>query len=209
MSDSRRIKILVADDHLVVRMGLSTLIEAEPDMEVVGEAADGNETVSKVLALKPDVVIMDLMMPNCSGVEASAMINSSSPETKLLILTTYSDSSDVVEALQAGATSALIKDVSRETLTDAIRRTARGERVISPEMRIDIVPQTSGARLSPRNLEILGYVAKGLNNKEIAKILHISRDSVKFHLKVIFARLGAASRAEAVALALNKQLLKV
>jgi len=207
MSEGGKIRILIADDHLVVRMGLGTLIEAEPDMEVVGEAADGREAVDMTMALKPDLVIMDLMMPHGGGVAATAKIHTARPETKVMVLTTYSDSSDVRNALQAGATSALIKDAGHDILVDAIHRTARGERVISPEMRTASAKPSPVASLSPRNLEILGYVAKGFNNKEIAEMLHISRDNVKFHLKVIFSRLGASSRTEAVAIALSSRLL--
>lgn len=207
MSEGRKTRILIADDHLVVRMGLSTLIEAESDMEVVGEAADGREAVDMAMALRPDVVIMDLMMPHGGGAEATARIHSALPETKVMVLTTYSDSSDVKNALQAGATSALIKDAGHDILVDAIHKTALGERVISPEIRRASAMPSPGESLSPRNLEILGYVAKGFNNKEIAEMLHISRDNVKFHLKVIFSRLGATSRAEAVAIAMGSKLL--
>lgn len=207
MSEGRKIRILVADDHLVVRMGLGALIEAEPDMEVVGEAADGREAVDMAVSLRPDVVIMDLMMPRGGGVEATSRIHSALPETKVMVLTTYSDSSDVGNALQAGATSALIKDAGHDILVDAIHRTAHGERVISPEMRTASAMPSPVESLSPRNLEILGYVAKGFNNKEIAELLHISRDNVKFHLKVIFSRLGATSRTEAVTIALSSKLL--
>jgi len=207
MSEGRKTRILVADDHLVVRMGLSTLIEAEPDMEVVGEAADGREAVDMAMALRPDIVIMDLMMPHGGGVKATARIHSALPDTKVMVLTTYSDSSDVKNALQAGATSALIKDAGHDILVDAIHKTALGERVISPEMRKASAMPSPVESLSPRNMEILGYVAKGFNNKEIAELLHISRDNVKFHLKVIFSRLGAASRTEAVAIALSSKLL--
>lgn len=209
MSARKRIRILIADDHLVVRMGLTTLLEIEPDMEVVGEAADGNEAVSKTLSLKPDVVILDLMMPNGNGVETTRKLHAQTPETKILILTTYSDSTDIRRALEEGATSAIIKDADRKALTEAIRKTVRGERTISTEMRSAIVSPSPNPGLSPRNLEILGYVAKGLNNKEIAEMLNISRDCVKFHMKVISTRLGATSRAEAVAIALNENLLKI
>ena len=159
------------------------------------------------MALRPDVVIMDLMMPHGGGAEATARIHSALPETKVMVLTTYSDSSDVKNALQAGATSALIKDAGHDILVDAIHKTALGERVISPEIRRASAMPSPGESLSPRNLEILGYVAKGFNNKEIAEMLHISRDNVKFHLKVIFSRLGATSRAEAVAIAMGSKLL--
>lgn len=204
-----KLRILLVDDHQIVRMGLATIIGQTDDLEVAGEARNGAEAIRQADTLKPDVILMDLMMPNGNGVETTRKLHAQTPETKILILTTYSDSADIRRALEEGATSAIIKDADRKALTEAIRKTVRGERTISTEMRSAVVSPSANPGLSPRNLEILGYVAKGLNNKEIAEMLNISRDCVKFHMKVISTRLGATSRAEAVAIALNENLLKI
>ncbi len=207
-TETKRIRILLADDHLVVRTGLSALLGIEPDLEVVGEAADGEEAVRCAKALRPDVVIMDLMMPRMNGVAATTALRSELPDAKVLVLTTFGDSANVRRALDAGATSALIKDASRAELVGAIRRTAAGTRVVSREMRATVMLDEPPPALSPRHVEILALVAKGLNNRDIARVLGIGRDCVKAHLKTTFARLGVASRAEAVAIAIRRSLLK-
>ncbi len=203
-----KLRILIADDHLVVRMGLATLLSIEEGIEVVGEASDGAEALQLTKSLRPDVVVMDLMMPNMDGLEATARIHSEAPDTRILILTTFSESPNVRKVLEAGATGAIIKDANRESLVAAIRKVAVGERVVSQEMQEAFGLAESIPSLSPRQLEILGYVAKGLNNKDIASLLGIGRDCVKAHLKAAFTRLGAASRSEAVAIALNNGLIK-
>ena len=211
MAGNRRIKVLLADDHLIVRMGLSALLGLEKDIEMVGEAANGEEAVRLTLAKKPDVVILDLMMPNGNGVEATREILRYRPETRVLILTTFSDSSELQEAMSAGALSALVKDTSRPDLVSAIRKTADGKRVIGRELFkiLETDPTVARPHLSPRQLDIMHYVARGFNNAEIATALGVGRDCVKANLKIVFARLGAASRSEAVAIAILMHLLTV
>lgn len=210
MAGNRRIKVLLADDHLIVRMGLSALLGLEKDIEMVGEAANGEEAVRQTLAKKPDVVILDLMMPNGNGVEATREILRNRPETRVLILTTFSDSSELQEAMSAGALSALVKDTSRPDLVSAIRKTADGKRVIGRELCkiLETDPTAARPHLSPRQLDIMHYVARGFNNSEIATALGVGRDCVKANLKIAFARLGAGSRSEAVAIAIRMHLLK-
>ena len=201
-----KLRILLADDHMVVRMGLSALIDKQSDMIVVGEATDGREAVRLAEKLKPDVTIMDILMPGMNGAEASAEILRHDPESKILVLTTFGSSPDVRRALDSGARGALTKDALQQELLDAGRRIAAGERVVDREIKASLAAEPT---LSARQIEVLELVAKGFDNKEVAKLLGLSVDGVKKHLKIIFAALGAASRTEAVSLAMNSHLLKI
>lgn len=204
---TRPLRILLADDHLIVRMGLATIISLEPDMEVVGEAEDGAEAVRLADKLNPDVIIMDIMMPNVNGAEASRQILAKHPNAKILVLTTFCKSAEVREAVNAGAVGALLKDASKSVFVDAIRRTAAGLRTVSPEIEREISLSKDAPMLSPRQLAILTYVAKGFGNKEIARFEGISTDGVRAHLKSIFAKLGVASRTEAATTAMDLKLI--
>ena len=205
----RKIRILLADDHLVVRMGLAAIIGIEKDFELAGEAGNGREAVRLAAELDPDVIIMDLMMPQMDGVEATERIFRQNPDAKILILTTFGGSDDLKRALDAGALGAMVKDSAHAELIDAIRATARGERTLSPAIRSQLRSSTPQPDLTPRQIEILSYVAKGLNNREIAPLIGIGPDCVKAHLKTAFARLGVASRSEAVAIAVHAKLISV
>ena len=209
MSDRRKTKVLVADDHLVVRMGLATLINAEPDMEVVGEAADGIEAVDKALELQPDVVIMDLMMPGMDGIEATKELLAKAPESKILILTTFGTSNGINNALEAGAMGAVMKNCDFSELADAIRAVASGKRYVAADVERILVADPPVAALSPRQMEILQSIVRGLSNPDIAKQLGISVDMVKEHVESLFQKIGAANRTEAVAIAFRKHLLKM
>ena len=204
----QKIKVMLADDHLVVRMGLAAIISIERDMEVVGEAADGAEAVKLATELHPDVVIMDIMMPKLDGVAATAEIRKSNPETQILILTTFGTSDDLRRALEVGAIGALVKDSAQTELVNAIRKCAAGEKTISPAIARQLKYEMPKIELSPRQLEMLNYVAKGFNNAEIANIVGIGRDCVKAHLSAAFTRLDASSRSEAVAIAIRLGLLQ-
>lgn len=205
----RKIRILLADDHLVVRMGLAAIIGIEKDLELAGEAGNGQDAVRLAAELNPDVIIMDLMMPKLDGVRAIERILKENPDQKVLILTTFGASEDIKRALNAGAIGAVVKDSAHAELIDAIRATARGERTLSPSIKSQLKTSDSAPHLTPRQLEILSYVAKGLNNREIAPLIGIGPDCVKAHLKTAFARLGAVSRSEAVAIAVNSKIIKV
>ena len=204
-----KLRILLADDHLVVRMGLSALINKQSDMAVVGEATDGTEAVELARKLTPDVIIMDIMMPGMGGAEATGEIIRRLPDAKILVLTTFGSSPDVKRALEAGACGALSKDALQEELLGAIRRVTNGERVVDREIQSSLATIPDAAALSARQVEVLRLVAKGFDNKEVARLLDLSVDGVKKHLKVIYATLGAASRTEAVSIALSNDLLKI
>ena len=203
------IRIVIADDHKLMRMGLVSLFNVQRDMKVIGEAEDGQSAVELVRSLKPDVVIMDLMMPRLSGADATAAIMSFSPGTGIVVLSSFTNSVDMARAISSGARGAQAKESPTEDLVDAIRTVAAGGTAISPEIEQFIREDPPPATLTERQLEILKSASRGLSNKDIAKQFNISPVSVKKHLTVIFAKLGVASRAEAVATALNKHLLKM
>ena len=203
------IRIVIADDHKLMRMGLVSLFNVQRDMEVVGEAEDGESAVELVRSLRPDVVIMDLMMPGTDGIEGTRRVRAASPESKVLILTTFGTSNEVGRALDAGAIGAIMKGADNDELIAAIRKAAVGDGTISSEIKQSLEVKASIPKLTNRQLEILDWVTRGFSNPDIAKHLGISADAVKQHLNVVFQKLGASSRAEAVAIALREQLLKI
>ena len=204
----KKIRIAIADDHSVVRMGLVALLKYEKDMTVVGEASDGQEAVRLAQAEQPDVVIMDLMMPVLDGVAATARIRKECPNVRVLVLTTFGSSADVSRALAAGASGALMKDASNDELLEAIRTVAAGSEAVSPDIRSALPRSSDEPLLTRRQKEVLEYATRGLTNADIARIFGISADAVKQHLSAVFAKLGAANRAEAIAIVLRRQLLK-
>ena len=201
--------VLIADDHAIVRMGLAALISAETDIEVVGEAKNGIEAVRESLRLAPDVIIMDIMMPKKDGVAATQEIHEKLPTAKVLILTSVSASDSITRALAAGASGAILKNAENQSVIDAIREIVAGKQVIAKEVRRLIRKDPPAPQLSPRQQEILSSLTRGLTNDDIGKQLGISVPSVKTHLSALFNKLGAANRAEAIAIALRKHLLKI
>ena len=204
-----KIRILVADDHAVVRMGLSALIDSDPGLEVVGEASDGDVAVAEASRLRPDVVIMDLMMPNKDGAAATEEIRKSVPNSKVLLLTTFGTSDGIARALAAGASGALMKSAANEELLDAIHAVYAGACPVSDEIRQLLDDDPPARELTDRQLQILQSVIRGLTNRDIAAQFKISPEVVKNHLSAIFSKIGAANRTEAVAIALRKHLLKI
>ena len=199
--------VLLADDHLVVRMGISTIISFERDLRVVAEADTGAEAVQFAREHRPDVIVMDLMMPKTNGADATVEILRENPDAKVLILTTFGTSADLRRAVDAGAAGAIVKTSTQEEIIDAIRRVAAGERVFSPEIERTLAQTTDATLLSPRQLEVIKLAAKGFTNREIGELLHLGVNGVKDRLKTAFARLGASNRAEAVNIASGAGLI--
>ncbi|MFE6054771.1 response regulator [Kitasatospora sp. NPDC056446] len=210
MSDATTIRLLLVDDHPVVRDGLRGMFAATPGFEVVGEAGDGAEALVLVAALRPDVVLMDLRMPRMDGVTAIREMAERGLPGRVLVLTTYDTDADVLPAVRAGATGYLLKDAAREELFHAVREAARGASVIAPTVAAKLLGQVRApARepLSPRELEVLELVASGATNRESAARLFISEATVKTHLIHVYAKLDVKDRASAVAAAYNLGLL--
>ena len=203
-----KIRVLIADDHAMVRMGLASLLGTEPDIEVVGEAENGKTAIQKSIALKPDVVVMDLVMPNMDGTAATTEILKSLPETKILMLTSFGTADGIAHAIEAGAKGAMMKNADFSELVAAIRILAAGGRAISPEIEHFMEEDPPVQKLTQRQSDILASLVRGLTNDDIAKQFSIQRSSVKDHLTAIFEKLGAANRSEAVSIALRKHLLK-
>ena len=205
----RKLKILIADDHAVVRTGLATLLGVEKDIVIVGQARNGEEAVALAQSEHPDVVVMDLVMPKMDGAEATRKIRAHLPDCRVVILTSFGTSDDIAHALEAGATGALMKSAEDTELVDALRRIAAGERVIAPEIRQMLEDEPPVPKLTPRQKDILASLTHGLTNRDIARQLGIREDGVNLHIIAILQKLGAANRTEAVAIALRKQLLKI
>ena len=202
-------RILIIDDHAILRMGLTSLLNAEKAMEVVGDATDGAVGVEKFRQLKPDVVIMDLMMPGIDGIEATQQIIADTPSAKILILTTFDTSDGIAKALEAGALGAVMKNCEFTELVAAIQGVAEGKRYISEEIAGMLIDDPPAQPLSHRQLEILDSIVRGLTDMDIAKQLNLRLNTVKEYKRTMFQKLGAANRAEAVGIAMRKHLLKV
>jgi DNA-binding NarL/FixJ family response regulator len=205
-----RIGVLIADDHPVVRVGLRGMLEGERDFEVVGEATDGEEAVGMTERLEPDVVLMDLRMPGVDGVAATARIRDRRPDSHVLVLTTSDSGADILGAIEAGATGYILKDAPREDLFRAVRAAAEGKSVLAPDAAQHLMQRVrwpSEEALSGREVEVLGLVAQGKSNKDIASELWISEATVKSHLLRIYDKLGAKDRASAVVAAMKRGIL--
>ena len=209
---SSQIRVLIADDHPVVRDGLRAMLATQPDMELVGEAATGTEAVASARALRPDVVLMDLQMPQLDGPAAIATLRDKEPGVRVLVLTTFGTDADITRAIDAGATGYLLKDAPREQLFSAIRSAARGESALSPSVASRVLGRMRAPAeeaLSPRELEILQAVARGLSNRDIGRKLYVSQATVKTHLLRIFAKLGVDDRTAAVTVALERGIIRL
>jgi len=216
------IRVLVVDDHALFRRGLEMVLEQEPDIEVVGEAGDGSQAVQKSIETAPDIVLMDVRMPKGSGIEACRAIKEAVPSAKIIMLTISDEELDLYEAIKAGATGYLLKEISIEEVASAIRAVQNGQSLISPSMasklltefaimvkRGDEKEQVPTPRLTDREMEVLRLVARGLNNRDIAKELFISENTVKNHVRNILEKLQLHSRMEAVVYAVREKLLEI
>jgi DNA-binding NarL/FixJ family response regulator len=207
---ARIVRIVIADDHPVVREGMRALLRSQPDFEVVGEAADGREAVRLVEAEAPDLVLMDLRMPELEGAAATAEITARMPETRVLIVTTYDSDTDILRAVEAGASGYILKDSPSDELFGAVRAAARGETVLAPSVAAKLVARTrqpAQAALTSREIEVLGCVARGCTNAEVGRELFIGEATVKTHLLRTFAKLGVDDRTAAVTVAIQRGLL--
>lgn len=204
-----KIKVLIADDHTVVRIGLRTLLSLAKDISVVGEARNGKQAVEETLRLRPDVVIMDLSMPKLDGVEATRRILAAAPSTRILILTSYGSSDGIAHALELGAAGAMMKTADDERIVSAIHKIVAGSTYVSTDIQRQLKSNPPVSRLSDRQAEVLQLIVDGRTSKEIATQLGIRSDSVDAVTRSLFEKLGAANRAEAVAIALRKHLLKI
>lgn len=214
-----RIRIMLVDDQAMFREGLCTLLATQPDFEVVGEAADGAEALRLCPAVHPDVVLMDLRMPNLSGVAATRQLRAAHPDVRVLVLTTFDDDEDIFEGLRAGALGYLLKDAGSAKLFEAVRAAARGESFLQPSVAAKVVAEfarlSEGSPrgealvdpLSDRELEVLRLVAQGASNKEVAAALHIAEGTVKNHLTSVFSKLDVRDRTQAALKARSLGLL--
>lgn len=209
---SDRIKLLIVDDHSVVRSGLGAFLQVFDDFELVGEAANGKEAIAACAAKQPDVVLMDLVMPEMDGAEATCAIRKSFPDIQVIVLTSFKEDNLIENALQAGAIGYLLKNVSADELATAIRSAKAGRPTLAPEATQALIKasgrrKTHDSELTPREKEVLKMLIDGLNNPEIAQKLMVSRSTVKFHVSSILSKLNACSRTEAVAMAIQKKLI--
>jgi NarL family two-component system response regulator LiaR len=198
------IRVLVVDDHTIVREGLRLFLSEEPDIEVVGETGDGAESVNMASVLRPDVILMDLVMPGMDGIQAMQSIRTVSPSSQVLVLTSFGDHQRVRDAIQAGAIGYLLKDVHKVDLLQAIRAAAQGQPTLHPEAQRQLMRQvtTPAARshvddLTPRERDVLRLIVRGQSNKEIAATLRVTEGTVKGHVSVILSKLGVADRTQA------------
>jgi DNA-binding NarL/FixJ family response regulator len=206
------IRVLLADDHPVVRDGLAAMLSTQPDFTVVGEAATGAEALRQTASLAPDVVLMDLQMPGMDGTAATAAIRAAHPEVRVLVLTTYDTDADITAAVDAGAVGYLLKDTGRHELCEAVRTAARGGAALSPTVAAKVLAHMRGDRvagLSGRELEVLSAVARGQSNKQIARALRLSEATVKTHLLHIYAKLDVRDRTAAVTAALGRGIIRM
>jgi DNA-binding NarL/FixJ family response regulator len=217
-----RLRVLVVDDHALFRRGLQTILELESDLELIGEASDGAEAIAKSQELMPDVILMDVRMPKRSGIEATAQIKDVLPHAKILMLTISDDEADLYDAIKAGASGYLLKEIPIEEVADAIRSVWAGQSRISPSMASKLLnefsamakastdrPQVPSPRLTDREMEVLRLVAKGMNNRDIAKELFISENTVKNHIRNILEKLHLHSRMEAVVYAVREKMIEI
>jgi DNA-binding NarL/FixJ family response regulator len=206
------VRVVIADDHPVVRSGIRGMLASDPGFDVVGEAADGAEAVALTTRELPDVVLMDLRMPALDGASATAEIRARCPETQVLVLTTYDTDADIVRAIDAGAIGYLLKDVPHEEITRAVRAAARGEPALAPavaERLMDRARDATGDALTAREIDVLQLAARGSSNSEIAKELFVSSTTVKAHLTHIYRKLGVGDRTAAVTTALERQIIRL
>jgi DNA-binding NarL/FixJ family response regulator len=208
MLQTDKISILIADDHPLIRAGLAALIEGEPTLALLGQARDGNEAVAQFVASRPDLVLMDLNMPECGGIDAIRQIRFLDPRARIVILTTYEGEEDLHRGLSAGAVGYMLKDAPFEQLMDCIRNVAAGRRYLTPGLAVKLASRIDANKLSARELDILGHLATGKSNKLIARDAGIGVGTVKFHVNSILSKLNVGSRTEAACVAARRGMVQ-
>jgi len=203
-----RARVLVVDDHSLLRTGVANIINQEPDLAVVAEAANGRDAIDAFLTYRPDVVLMDLRMPEMEGVEAVRRIREVDPQARVIVLTTYDADEDIARALQAGAKAYILKDIAADALVACIRNVLAGKTYLAPTAAAKLAERVTQIQLTPRELSALRLLADGQSNKEIATSLQISERTVKTHLAHLFEKLGVTSRTEAVRVATRRGLVR-
>ncbi len=209
MSESSTVRIMCVDDHPLVRKGVAAIINGEPDMELVGEASNGAEAVTRYAELKPDILLMDLRMPQMDGVEATRRIRELDPNAKIIALTSYDGDQDIYRAIEAGIRGYILKEMVHTKVVDAIRTVYSGKRLIPAEVAERLSEYFPQVALTPREVEVLSYVAKGMANKEIAHQLGTAAGTIKMHVQNILAKLGASDRTHAVTIAIERGILHI
>ena len=204
-----KLRIMLVDDHYLVRMGLASIIALEPDMTVCAEASTGEQAQALFRSQRPDVTLMDLRLPGMSGTDTTQAIRSEYPEARIVMISTYVCDEEIYGALQAGAMAYLVKSVQREELMRAIRKAAAGQRHIPPEVAARLADRVSGSQLSTREIEVLRFLVSGRRNREIASALDIAEGTVKLHVSSILSKLGATDRTEAVTRALQRGIVQL
>jgi two-component system, NarL family, response regulator len=206
---NRTIRILLADDHPSLRTGLASILNSHNGLEVVAEAATGSEALQKAADTHPDVLILDLRMPDGDGIETTRRLVEINPDARILILTTYDNEEDIFNALEAGARGYILKDTTSEEIIEAVRQVHTGNRILPPGVAARLADRMIRQSLTPRELDVLRLVSRGRTNKEIAAAMFISEETIKSHMKGLFQKLGVHDRAEAVAVALQRGLLRM
>ncbi len=206
---AEQLRVMLVDDHYLVRVGLASIIALESDMSVCAEASTGEQAVQLYREHKPDVTLIDLRLPGMSGSEATHAIRSEFPDAKIIVISTYAGDEEIYTALQAGAMAYLLKSVQREELIQAIRKAATGQRHIPPEVAARLAGRLPRSQLSPREIDVLRLIVAGKRNKEIAGSLDISEGTVKIHVSSILCKLGVSDRTEAVTAALQRGIVQL
>jgi two-component system, NarL family, response regulator len=209
VTKAKKIRVLIVDDHIAIRLGLMTILEDQPDMTVAGEAANGRAAVELFEKESPDIVLLDLRLPGLGGVDIIKLLREKNPAVRIIALTTLDQEEEIFRALEAGAQGYLLKDMRKEDLLEAIRTVHRGEHWIAPLAASRLAERITRKELSSRELEILAFLAQGKSNKEIAAALFLAEDTIKWHMKSLLEKLGTHDRTQAAVIAIQRGLVKI
>ena len=209
MSDQAKIRVLAVDDHPLLSEGIATIINSQPDMTLISQASNGTEAIQRYRELQPDVTLMDLRLPDLSGIDAMIAIRTEFPEARIIMLTTFEGDVEIQRALQAGARAYLLKNMPPNEILDVIRHVRAGKKRVPPEVAAQLAEHVSDEELTPREVEVLRKVAGGNRNRDIAELLSISEETVKVHIKHIMDKLGAKDRTQAIAIAVRRGIIEL